>query len=1310
MKLVSTEVNKLQEDMEKVKTGCDEAKKINHYLDNVIREIDKFNKGIADIKSQIKVQQEEQSEKNETFSRDIAAISHEVTEIDSRVKALESSCNCCTEANVFQLPSRNPCFCGRDSELETIAVQLKKTENSCAHAAICGLGGVGKTSLAVEYLWRSKEEYPGGIFWISGENKELFQISLCEIARQVGTFENEFSNSLSGTLNWLQRCKKLWCLVIDNLDELELSMEMRKLLSGHWKQTARGHIIITTRREVLEVEEEMGIEGCCYELKCMTVDEGVQFLHMRTGRTDREVNEMRELVRELDGLPLALDQASAYIRCVCQTVKEYVKKYKERKLELLKKKKARHLVENTSRERLAVHTTWLLNFDHISRISEKMDLGGAPTLVMQISAFVGPDDIPYELVNDGLKEDNSSNMISSSWDPAEIVSLLTKFSLFQRYGTDSFSVHRVVQEVIRSRLEKEKKEHMHILSLALRVLHHAFVNTRSPAEVCKSFTEDTVFSVENPPSLYHWGKLASHATYLQEHLRNFSKEHTESVRKLLYREESVRVFNEAAIFFGVSHEKIKAQMNQKLKLSFLSETHNSTSAEHSIFPQYFIDIPLSDRDYKLISHCMRQRVPELDEMAVPDFQKKKQEEANRLREKGNLAIKSKNYQEALELYSNAINVLTNDHRLFYNRALCYLKLGESEKALDDCEECLSLMPFYSKALHRKAWALHELVKSGNDNLAGHKKATAAMAVHFDPELRRDKTFCRMFPEVPYTEISDEKVLTFVLMTRQESVTILLHEGHYTLTQIVAVNDLQIVGLVPKVVLMCTERCSVIDARCYFENIVFPKGNVPLVCNGKGASVHINHCEVSGGFPSCEDYPECNGGRGCIAKSLGKTSCDRTGKFGVGEPSSGIGGEAGIQIFEESSGLIESSAIHDCGGGGALVVGEGSRLVATKCKVYKNHQAGLEAREGGKLNALGNVIYGGRYHGILIGPDAGDCVIDGNKIFENAIEGILGGKNKNQVEIRNNDIHHNRAFGISLEYNSSILVYNNKIFENGFWGILASARTSVHIKENVISGNKCGGIFIGINYSGRVHLESNTVRDHSGPWLEYKYIKSNLEVCSFLSLDFPSGENKIYTDPPILNQNTEFNNMEGMYHPREVVERFQSGCTYCHRSKNKGVCTRKCSMCHMAAYCNEECQSKHWPTHKALCNALRTRYSVTVDLICHDFDCSMNIVSGDLKGAGEGPEPKRNSRQRFIVKIQTGVMNSHPLQQLTVYDQSRTVQGEINSPEVVSVIMECGVLRKLDKFTSKKCFFWAKFAEGGDKLTVFLDHLAPYQEW
>ena len=1362
MKLISVEVSSLQKDVDNIRqSSTDEANKISAALQTIREEIDNFDRRITQIERNLEAERKERLEKEAALSDAMADISSDLAEVDqrvgvnerdicrlkdkqsnlkttvssvtadignlkkgqsrliARVEELEKKSFKTADIQIFQVPSRNNCFCGRDRELEAIAVQLKNTPNDFIHSAVCGLGGVGKTSLVVEFLWQHQEKFPGGIFWISGEDK-FFQRSVNEMALQIGTLENDFHNSLSRTLDWLRKREKLWCLVVDNLDELEMSPEMRKLLTGNWKYMARGHIIVTTRREVSQIGEATEIdEQCCIDLKCLTEEEGIQFLRLRTGRTDEEEdNDLRQLVRELGGLPLALDQAGAYIRNVKQSIKEYVKKYKKQKVRLLKKTKARNFVENTSSERLAVHTTWMLNFVHISRISEEMELGEAPTLFMQVSAFYGPDDIPYELINEGLLEEGSSVEDNGMWDEAEIVSLLTKFSLFQRYGTHSFRVHRLVQEVIRSELEKEQTQ-FNVLSRAVRVLHYALKNTRSPAEVCESFVEDAVFSVKNPPSLQLWAKLASHATYLQEHLSNFSVKHKVAAHTLLYKEETVRVFNEAGIFLSVSQEKVKAQKVQKLKLEFLVNLTKSTEDYSAKLPSYFIDIPLKDRDCKLISHCMRQPASDGHPEDEADSVKKETEgKVDELRGQGNFAVKNERYEEAINLYCSAIGLTSHDHRLFANRALCYLKLGQPQQALDDCEKSLLLCPRYSKALQRKAWALQKLVENGSSHLKGQKLAALALAIQNDPSLGNEKGFWEKFPRVnvPFRVIDNETQLTFALMTAQG--TLLLKEGVYNLKRFVIFNDFQIVGLAKEVVLSCTQCCLISSAKCYFENIVFPKGSIGIVCKGKESVIHMKHCQISGGSTSCEDFPECNGGEGCIAVSLGKPACDRTGEFGFSELKSGVGGFPGVQILDESYALIEHCAIHHCGGGGALVVGKGSRMVVNKCEVYKNHQAGLEAREGGNLSASQNKIFNSGFHGVLVGPNAGECLITGNKIFENAREGIYACSNKNKIEITKNDVHHNGPFGLSLDDNSHLVIRDNKIFENGFWGILAKSRTSAMITGNVISGNKCGGIFFGVNYSGRVHLESNTVRDHSGPWLEYQQIPSRfthdvarLPDGGAFFPGLPTGEKQFYSNPPILIGNKVFNNEEGMYHPKEVIERVYSGCTFCRRQGEVRHLV-KCPTCHIASYCNRECREKHLATHKTLCSALKSRYSVTVKTFSqlNPGQAQIRTFGTHLKGIGKGPKPKCDGTEKFIVKIQTQNLNSHPLQTMGVYDKSLTLDCRIQSPEIFSVIMECGVLGKLHKFTSKKVFCWATFSKREEKLTVFLDHLAPYQEW
>ena len=1199
MQLVTVEVANLEDDLKYLKiTNEDEVKKIRSALqsfkyeaDNYFKQIEEKQKELSgaisdnagDIRKNTKrldgcdesisLLEERQSNLEETvvsvkdeqvtLSSEVGALKTEQSQLESRVRELEErTVNAVAGDKIVQVPCRNSCFCGRHHELETIAAHARICKGGFIHSAIFGLGGVGKTSLVVEFLSQHEEDYPGGIFWISGENNEVFQRSLNEVARQLGTFQNDFSISLSNTLECLKRKEHLWCLVVDNLDELEMSDDLKKLLTGHWKHKACGHIIITTRREAVEIGEDLGIEEeYCIELKCLTSDEGVQFLAMRTGKVTGDEKHACELVHELGGLPLALDQAGAYIRVLNKPIKEYLREYKQQRLLLLKKRNARHLIENTPKERLAVHTTWLINFKHIAVLSEELDLGQAPKLVMQICAFFGQDDIPYELINQEIYKDHSITC-----DQAEIVSLLTKFSLFQRYSIDSFSVHRLVQEVIRCELRKDSVYEMDILSYAVRVLHFSLEHALSPASVCQSFSEDSVFSLDNPPSLHLWSKLALHATYLQEHLRSLSEKQKISLNSFLHTDKITRIFNEASVFFAVSQENIKAQEMQTLKLDLL--VNNDSAQDSTALPDYFLDIPLRDRDCKLISHCMRQPPTDCESTnKLKASQMEMEKEVNLLREQGNLEVKNNRFTEALKLYSKAIDLSTGDYRLFSNRSLCYLKLGDPRKALEDCDKCLSLNPNFPKAIMRKAWALDELVKSGSTKRLAQKKAMKALALHLDSSLSCDKKWSKVFQDEPglaTREVTNESQLAFALKTTQACETLLLHEGEYNLSHFITFTDLQIVGLGQGAVLR-VKKVFAIFSRIYLENIALPKGNVGLVCQGKDAAIHMVHCDISGGFSSCEEYPECNGGPGCKAASLGEPTCNRGDKFGVASAKSGFPGFPGVDVHK-SSAQIENCSVHDCGGGGILVSGEGSQAQVRRCEVYKNHQAGLEAREGGKLVAMENRIFNCGFPGITIGPNAGECNIDSNKIFENSYEGIFALRNERKVAICNNDIHHNGPFGISLDEDFCVLISRNKIFENGFWGILAKSRTSAVISENFISNNKCGGICIGANYSGRVQLESNIVRNHSGPWLQYPEMKDSIPCDGFSPESFgyhlPPGENQVYTHPPILSQNKIFNNIEGMNHPREIVGRIYNGCTFCRRSKDEVQCLLKCPKCHI----------------------------------------------------------------------------------------------------------------------------------------------------
>ena len=1369
MKLVVDEVANLQHDLDEVrKIGMDEFQKCLDALQNFR---DSIEKRLTQLENRVEEQHKEQSETNEALSGAIGDLSKNVKKVgvrqdesevkmaslereqkdlhasvdvlerksadtEQKVKALESSledhvnASATNEATAFLAPRRNSCFCGRANELSAILGILNDNQNSCVDTAIYGLGGIGKTSLAVEFIWRHKNEYPGGIFWISGESNMTFQSSVREMAleMQITSPESDFSFTLMKALAWLKKQSKMWCLVVDNLDELEMPEDMRKLLRGKWKQGSRGHVIVTTRREPREILRETGVEEkSCIELKRLTQEQSVEFLRKKTGRTEGEDSEVSELANELSGLPLALDQAAAYIRYLSCSISDYVEQYREQieKLELLKKMKAQEPDEYTSPNRLAIHTTWLMNFEHITNSkSYDKEIRVVTTLLMEIFAFLGPDDIPREVFNEGLPPVDSPSLLkvmSSPLGRKEVMNLLTNLSLFQQFGANSYSVHRLVQEVIRTWMDEKRKEDTFCKDFfpkefafiaGTRFLHHALSNTRSPVEVCKEFSEDAVFSVKNPPSLYLWGKLASHATYFLDHMLKFTTKNEESACILLHTGETVRLLNESAISYSVAREKVKAQEIQKKKLGYLTLLEKSPSEETLNLLLHF-NMPLKDKYYKLISHCMRERPSNPEDSSDTH----RINHADQLRQEGNQAVHVKEYGKALSLYNKAIELNSTDYRLYSNRALCHLKLSKPKKALEDCEECLSLKPNYGKALLRKVWALDELMKGAKcqDNLKGNAVATAALAHHLDSNADNRRFINERFTDLYYEVISSDNQLEQALRFRQAPKTLLLREGEYNVSQfLVAGFDTHVVGLGSGAVLNCRQVFVVENATCFFQNVRFPSGNPPLVCQGGSGIIHLSHCKISAGFSRCQDYPECNGGEGCVAASRGKQICERTLSFG--KPlKSGFTGYPGIQVKGGSTMYITLSHIHHCGGGGALVSEKGSRLFVRKCEVYSN-QNGLEAKDGGQLIATENNVYGNSTHGFLIGPDPGCCLISNNKIFENQKEGVYVANNKQEalVTVDGNDIHHNMAFGLSLT-DCHLSISNNKIFENGFWGILCITRTSAKIMGNDIFGNKCGGIFIGINFCGKVAINSNVIRDHAGPYLHYLEEPfpdaRTLHELDPNVIDLPPGETNFYSNPPTQENNQVFNNTEGLFHPEEAIERLETGCCHCFEKLcQKGV--KRCPECYIAVYCGLDCLQNHRQKHKSLCAVLNRRYSTTVDLHkLPKFETENRYFGPHLKGIGKCPPPKKKGRHAFIIKVQTTSLNCHPKQMMRVYDQSlAAVHHDIQSSDVFNMVMECGVLGQLNKFTSKKAYFWATFTDGGKKLDIFLSHLAPYQQW
>lgn len=341
--------------------------------------------------------------------------------------------NCC-----FTVPrGMNPYFKGREGKLSEITRALSMSLCQPAAVGVYGLGGIGKTQVATHFAHHNKSEYTH-VFWIDSDTEAQLNLSFTAIANQLGiTSDVPVVDLILSIHLWLSRNGK-WLLVFDNADNPER-------LQRYVPKTGAGHVLLTSRTPRLE---RLGV-GKPIAMPCLSPDDATDFLLERTGRelsgTERPFAE--SLAREVDGFPLALEQAGAYIRETAISFERYLSGFRETRdrIGFLDK----HLpVMGDYRESVA--TTWAINFQRVGELSsQSADL-------LTFSAYLDPDCIPFELILTGAEEfaPNLYEAIKSADDPmiaiAESLEPLARFSLVELdHEGESYSMHRLVQEVVK---------------------------------------------------------------------------------------------------------------------------------------------------------------------------------------------------------------------------------------------------------------------------------------------------------------------------------------------------------------------------------------------------------------------------------------------------------------------------------------------------------------------------------------------------------------------------------------------------------------------------------------------------------------------------------------------------------------------------------------------------------------------------------------------------------------------------------------------------------------------------------------------
>ncbi|EWG48841.1 hypothetical protein FVEG_16341 [Fusarium verticillioides 7600] len=336
-------------------------------------------------------------------------------------------------------------FVGRQDIIGNLRQQLSP-EKSHAVAAVFGLGGVGKTQIALAYVHELHAQSPDlSIFWVYASNEERMRQAYANIMQQLKIPSGgENSDVLERVKQWLEaQHHKPWLMVIDNVDELDLFYGTGGL-GRYFPTCAHGKLLITTRNRQVAVRATKG-RGFI-EVSRMTDSEARELLGAHLGCLESDIADLSTLALKLEYLPLILVQAAAFIQENSISVREYLALLKNDKnmVELLNEDFETSGKDPDSLR--AVARTWMISFRQI-RHQNKL----AGELLSLVSTF------HHQHISGNLLADYVSCIYDreSSLELVKAIGVLKAFSIVSAAKDNGISMHRLIQLVMRRWLFQE---------------------------------------------------------------------------------------------------------------------------------------------------------------------------------------------------------------------------------------------------------------------------------------------------------------------------------------------------------------------------------------------------------------------------------------------------------------------------------------------------------------------------------------------------------------------------------------------------------------------------------------------------------------------------------------------------------------------------------------------------------------------------------------------------------------------------------------------------------------------------------------
>jgi tetratricopeptide (TPR) repeat protein len=394
------------------------------------------------------------------------------------------------------VPTRNKNFTGRDDILTRLragassritAVLPEKDPNDPLPQGVHGMGGVGKTAIAIEYAHRYGSDYDL-VWWIPADQLPSVRGSLATLAARLRVEAQPaagIDGLIAAVLDALRRGEPYnrWLLIFDNADQPEDINDLIPRGPGDVLVTSRNHrwdsVINTVPMDVFQREESK------------------QFLRKRVspGLTDADAE---RLAKELGDLPLALEQAGAMLSETGMPVDEYLRLLKEQVTEIMAEGKSLDYPWSMT-------AAWKLSVSALKeRLPQALEL-------LRCCAFFGPEPIPRNVFRRGVQETGTpvAEVVSNPILMARAIRELARYALVTMDGS-SVKVHRLIQALLRDELTEDEQA-------AYRHEAHLILAGAAPA---------------NPDDAQNWSRFSDLLPHVNAESTELAKSRERGVRDL----------------------------------------------------------------------------------------------------------------------------------------------------------------------------------------------------------------------------------------------------------------------------------------------------------------------------------------------------------------------------------------------------------------------------------------------------------------------------------------------------------------------------------------------------------------------------------------------------------------------------------------------------------------------------------------------------------------------------------------------------------------------------------------------------------